>query len=97
MAREKAITDAICRRLREAGLWHVKLHGSPMQRRGLPDLLIIVDGRAVFLEVKRPGLGATRLQGHRIAELREAGAVAGVVHSWDETLGLLRPARKEGA
>jgi len=67
----------------------MKIAGGPMQRTGIPDLLAVIDGRAVFLEVKRPGNKATKLQLHRIAELRGAGATAEVVTNWNEALEAL--------
>lgn len=86
MTPEKKITEAIVRSLRKrkaAGeaIWWLKLHGGPMQRAGVPDLLVVVDGRAVFLEVKQPGKKATRLQLHTLTDLRLAGATAEVVYS----------------
>jgi hypothetical protein len=56
---------------------------------GIPDLLVVIDGRACFLEVKRPGCKPTPLQAHRIAEIQAAGAVAEVVRSWDEAKTVL--------
>jgi len=69
----------------------IKLHGGPYQQAGLPDLLVVIRGRAVFLEVKRPGGALTPLQEHTIARLRAAGALAEVVRSADEALVKLRP------
>lgn len=62
-----------------------------MQRAGLPDLLCIVLGRAVFLEVKLPGGQLTKLQKHTIDELRKHGAISGVVRSVDEALMMVGP------
>jgi len=42
-----------------------------------------------FLEVKQPGELPTLLQQHRIKELREAGAIAEVVTSWEEARKVL--------
>jgi len=86
---ERSILSQICRRLRQRGVWYMKLHGSPMQRRGMPDLLVVFQGKAVFLEVKRPGAQPTPLQAHRLEELRAAGAVAEVVYGWDDVLKIL--------
>ncbi len=51
----------------------------------MPDLLVIVDGRAIFLEVKQPGKKPTPLQVHRMRDLRKAGASTHVVTSWEHT------------
>lgn len=76
----------------------VKIAGGPYQTSGLPDLLVIVDGRAFAFEVKAQRMGesaehaygrATLLQQARLADLRRAGGVAAVVLSVDEVLALL--------
>lgn len=76
----------------------VKLAGGPYQQSGLPDLLVIVDGRAYGLEVKRQKMGeseehargrATVLQLATLEKMREAGAVTAVVLSPEEALQAL--------
>lgn len=78
--------------------WCFKVHGSPTQTVGTPDLLICVQGRLIAAEVKhqKPGeseehaLGrATPVQLAQIDVLRRSGAVAGVVLSAEETLALI--------
>lgn len=86
---EKAIVEKIVKALRAKGCWVTKLHGGPMQQAGLPDLLVVWQGRAIFLEVKKPGGEATKLQLHTIEKLREVGAVAAVVFSVDEAMKVL--------
>lgn len=82
--KESAIVVRIVAALKKRGCFVIKLHGGPMQRSGLPDLLVLLDGRAVFLEVKRPGEQATPLQVHTLRLLRVVGAVAEVVTSVEE-------------
>jgi len=81
--------------------WIFKVHGGPMQQAGIPDLLIVVYGLMVGAEVKhrKPGESeehargrATPLQREQIRKLREAGAVADVVLSPEETLALIEQA-----
>lgn len=76
----------------------VKLAGGIYQSAGLPDLLVVLNGRAYFFEVKKQRLGeseqharerATLRQEARLTKLREAGAVAAVVLSATEVLDLL--------
>ncbi len=82
MALESRLTDRIVKRLRQLPEADVlKLHGSPFQRAGYPDVHLCWQGRCYWFEVKRPGEGPTKLQEHRIAALRRAGAVAEVAHS----------------
>lgn len=76
----------------------VKIAGGRYQSAGLPDLLVILYGRAYFFEVKKRRQGeseahargrATIRQEARLAELRAAGCVAAVVLSVEEVLALL--------
>ena len=86
MAKEKAIVDKIKTVLKSRGIWVTKLHGGPTQQSGLPDLLVVLNGRACFLEVKQPGCVATPIQLHTLEQLRKAGAIAVVVTSVSEAL-----------
>jgi hypothetical protein len=86
MTPEGKVTAAINRHLRKlkaAGepVWWVKLHGGPMQRAGIPDLLVIYKGRTFFVEVKAPGQKPTRLQCHTHAQMVLSGATVMVVTS----------------
>jgi len=85
--------------------WVFKVHGGPMQVAGIPDLLILVDGRMIGAEVKfkRPGESeahargrATPIQRNQIEKIRAAGGVADVVLSIDETLALIEQALNPG-
>lgn len=84
--KESTIVAAIVKALRGRGCWVTKLHGGPTQQAGLPDLLAVYAGRAMFFEVKRPGGEVTRLQSHTLDELKSAGAAARVVCSAAEAV-----------
>jgi hypothetical protein len=78
---EQRLTEQVIRhlkKLRQAGypIWWVKLHGGPQQRRGLPDLLVIANGRHIFIELKAPGGKLSKLQQHTIAQINAAGGRA---------------------
>jgi hypothetical protein len=86
MPLERTIVSKIERVAERHGWLAVKIHGGPMQRAGLPDLLCLKGGMAVWLEVKQPGLGKksepTALQRRRMAELSGFGGCrCHVVHS----------------
>lgn len=72
-----------------------KVHGDPYGSRGEPDIDCVYAGRAVKLEVKRPGTEAairravTPHQGAALRRYRDAGAIAGVVCSAAEALAML--------
>lgn len=93
--KESAIVAQIVKRLRARGDYVVKLHGGPMQRSGLPDLLVIHQGHVVFLEVKRPGEQVTAIQEHTLGELRRHGATVAVVRSADEAERVIDAAQGE--
>ena len=94
MPLEKTIVAKVKRVAEAAGWWVTKLHGGPMQKAGLPDLLCLKDGSACFLEVKQPGKGkasdATPLQQQRMREILEkGGAPSFVVRGEDEARSAL--------
>src|SRR5690606_8320365 len=70
---EAAITEAIMKWLRARGAYVIKTYGGPY-RRGLPDLIGVYRGRALALEVKRPGGRPTPLQEHELGRWAAAGA-----------------------
>jgi Holliday junction resolvase len=86
---ESAITADILKALRKAGAWAEKVHGGPMQSRGLPDIVGGYRGRLIGLEVKRPGLDATPIQQHKLGKIATAGGYADVVHSVEEALKVI--------
>lgn len=89
--KESTIVAKIVSTLRGKGCFVTKLHGGPNQQAGLPDLLVVRDGRAFFLEVKRPGQSPTKLQEHTLAKLRDVGAVAVCVRSVEEAISAVWP------
>lgn len=68
---ESAIQRKIIKRYREQGYIVVKINGCNMP--GFPDLMLLKDGKASFVEVKRPGETPRPLQTFRINELKAAG------------------------
>lgn len=90
MPLETSITKSIVKSAKLDGWWTFKIAGGAFQRAGVPDLLCIKNGRAVFLEVKQPGKKPTPLQQQVMREIREqGGAVAEVVTSRDEAQKVL--------
>lgn len=84
---ETKLHRAIQARLRReygARIWLTKVHSSGYLRRGVPDLLICVDGRAVALEVKTPNGRVSEDQERELAAFDGAGGTAAVVRSPDE-------------
>jgi hypothetical protein len=89
MTPEGAVTAAIVKFLKAmrksgAPIFYVKLHGGPMQRAGMPDLLVFYGGRTFGIEIKRPGKDATLLQHFILGEMARAGVNTAVVSSVDD-------------
>lgn len=81
--------------------WVAKIAGGPYQTAGIPDLLVVVDGRLIGLEAKAQRVGesvehargrATELQLAVIAAMQRAGATAGVVLTPEEAVELVESA-----
>ena len=62
-------------------IWYSKIHGDPMQKRGIPDFLMCINGKFVAIEFKifRYRLNITPLQQHEMDKIRKAGGIALVV------------------
>lgn len=94
MTPEGKITAAIVRRLKQlraegvAVEW-LKIAGSPMQRAGWPDLLVVVRGTTLYVEIKSPAGRLSKLQAEQIKRLRAAGAMVAIVRSVEEFSGVL--------
>lgn len=87
---ERDIQRAVLAYLRSRpGSFTAKLAAGPYSLPGLPDILHLEGGRAFFLEVKRPGSKPTPLQAATLERLQTAGALAAVVTSLDEAVGVV--------
>lgn len=71
---ESAIQKKIVAKLTADGWLVTKLIQT--STNGIPDLLCLKDGRAVFIEVKQPGKKPTDLQRYRIGQLQKQGFTA---------------------
>lgn len=76
---EQQIQSKIKKKLQEQGWYVTKLIKT--STNGIPDLLAIKNGKAMFIEVKREQGKLSPLQQLRIQELSEAGAI---VHIWSD-------------
>ena len=86
---ERAIVAKVMATARAMGWWTTKIHGNQFMAAGLPDVLCIRAGRAVWLEAKRPGEEPTKIQVHRMRELSAAGCPVAVVTSATEARAFL--------
>jgi len=81
---EKTIVAKVMAQGRASGFWMTKFHGNAFTMSGVPDVLAIKDGRACWLECKRPGQKPTPIQELRMKELIAAGCPVAVVTSAEE-------------
>jgi Holliday junction resolvase len=86
---ERTIVAKVMAQGRASGFWVTKFHGNAYSMSGVPDVLMVKDGRAVWLECKRPGEEPTKIQLHRMRELSEAGCPVAVVTSAAEAKAFL--------
>jgi Holliday junction resolvase len=61
-------------------------------KRGVPDILAVISGRFVAIEVKAPGGKASKLQLAQLRRIEAAGGIAMVVESVDEVIAYLASA-----
>ena len=94
MTPEGRITAAIKRDLDERrkrgdAIWYMKVHGSNMQKAGIPDWHVLLCGVPYYIEVKAPGKQPTPIQRLTMKRIATAGGTVAVVHSADEVRNLL--------
>lgn len=73
---ETKITTEIIRALKETfpDAFVCKIHGGGYQRAGLPDVYMMLRGKCLWIEVKRPGADTTALQKRTLELLSACGA-----------------------
>lgn len=87
---ERVIVKKTIEALRARGGFWFKVHGSPMQIAGIPDIIGCYRGRFVAFECKRDENGEpTRLQAYMMKKIREAGGVASLIWSAEQALARL--------
>ena len=69
----------------------MKIHGSPFQVAGVPDIIGVYAGHFVALEVKRPGLEGTlsSRQVYIMDKIKNSGGVVSVVSSDKEAVAVI--------
>lgn len=91
---ETLLVNNIMDRLEAEGGWWFKVHGSPMQKAGIPDIIGCWEGRFIGIEVKVGDNTPSLLQKEILKCLVRAGAMAGVAYSIQEALDV-RGGRKQ--
>lgn len=90
-AREADIQRRIISYLDSLGAWQTKMHQTGYGRRGIPDVLCVLDGRFYAFEVKSPGAvrGVTDEQCRELWRITEAGGIASVVYGVDDVARII--------
>jgi Holliday junction resolvase len=77
---EQQIQSKIIKRLESQGFFVIKLIKT--SKNGIPDLLALKDGKAKFIEVKKPAVGiVSEIQKYRIKELEKYGFETSILSS----------------
>ena len=85
---ETALVKKMMMHLEAGGGWWVKIHGSPFQRAGIPDIIGCYQGMFIGIEAKMPGNYPSQIQQYCINLLKKAGARVGVAYSVEEALSI---------
>ena len=72
---ETAIARKLVRLIEGDGGWAFKVHGSPFQLAGIPDVVGCYRGLFFGIEVKVPGKKPSKIQNYRLRCIREAGGI----------------------
>lgn len=87
--RERDIVTSIRDAFAKRGAWTMKVHGSPAQAVGIPDLLICYRGLFVAIEVKLPGNSPTKIQQYVMKQIEKAGGIVAVAYSLQDGLDVI--------
>lgn len=82
MKNESAVKAAITRELRRAGAWYTMPHQRGYSKPGVPDILILHEGKFLAVEAKYNGNKPSAHQEQQMAHIQECGGDAMVL---DET------------
>jgi len=81
IGREAGLVKQIMGWLKKEKIFHFKVHGSQYQKVGLPDIAMVRNGRAAYIEVKNKKGVVSKIQTRVMGELKDAGAVVGVARN----------------
>jgi len=87
MKKEQDIQGAIIKHIESRGGWVAKVITA--SRSGVPDLLCVVDGVMLAVEVKAPGGVVAPIQQYNLDKITKAGGVAIVARSVADVMAAL--------
>lgn len=77
--REKSIENKIKNYLKSKEIWYVKYFANSFTPVGIPDILSVINGRFVAIEVKNEIGKTSPLQDYNLEQIRKCGGIALVV------------------
>lgn len=77
---EKTYENKIKRYLKSRGAWFVKFFANAYTPRGIPDILALVNGYFVGVEVKAANGEPSEMQLYHVKKIRDAGGFAFVLY-----------------
>ena len=80
MGSEKIYENKIRKYLEERDAWILKTWSNGIQRQGVPDLLVCINGKFLGIEVKADDGKPSQLQLHNISQIRKAGGIGIVLY-----------------
>lgn len=86
---ETRLVSQIMATLRSKGGWWIKIHGSPWQASGIPDIIGCFNGRFIAIEVKMPGSKPTHRQALIIDRINQSGGIAIVAYNVEQVIGMI--------
>lgn len=86
MTKEKYIENKIKIFLKANNHYFIKIHGSGVQKSGVPDILACINGKFVGIEVKQEKGKPSRLQIEHQRLIEESGGKSIIVYSYSDFL-----------
>jgi len=83
MTPETTFKNTVQRYLNQIGAYSVKQHGNMFTKKGVPDLLVCLNGHFIALELKAENGHASELQLYQINKIKEAGGIALLLYPKD--------------
>lgn len=66
-----------------ANCWYVKVWGGGYQKSGIPDIIAVINGKFIALELKAPNGKASELQKRNIRLINECGGYGFILYPKD--------------
>lgn len=76
MGAEKNFENKVKKYLKSKGIWHVKYFANSFTPMGIPDVLGVVNGRFLAIELKAENGKTSPLQEYNINEIKRCGGIA---------------------